>query len=259
MSNNNTPNNEPQNHQASDSGLAGSDTSNQQKTNESNNNFDRILFKPIPPSNVKKQESSKLQYKFEELENSIFERLSYNLSKLEKKIDELDKEKTALEDKITATEKKNQEFTRALRKAEHAVRKMSREVKVTERKSLEFLGIFITLFTFISVSASTVLQFKNVHHSIFFLASFCFCLLLFLHLFHLVLRNEKIGKKCWIIFYSIVLLSCGGGAVLCYHHGNKTKDTMNEKNSAIQINYTQTNGYEQTISPLVQPNPTASN
>ena len=34
---------------------------------------------------------------------------------------------------------------------------------------------------------------------------------------------------------------------------------VEDTKSAIQINYTQTNGYEQTISPLVQPNPPASN
>jgi len=250
------PEQDSQNNNVLENGLSTAHA-NSQTSNETENNIssDKLFVQPLNYDIQKKFDdlSRELKQHLQEQATSVFERVQFSLAKLEKQVAEITTAKKTLEDKIQELEKKNNDVIEMSRKAKKEMGRMSREVKVTERKSLEFLGIFVTLFTFISVSASTVLQFKNVHHSVFFLASFCFCLLLFLHLFHLVLRNEKIGKKCWVVFYIIALTCCGGGAILCYHHGNKTTDVVNEKNNSIQINYTQTNEYEQTVAPIAQP------
>lgn len=127
------------------------------------------------------------------------------------------------------------------------IKKIERSLARQTKDNIELLGIFVTLFTFISVSASTLLQFKTVYNAIFFLLAFCFCLLLFLHMFHIILRNEKIGTKCWIVFYIVVLLICTGGAFLCHHQAKKIPNIYEDKPHSIQINYRQTNEYDQTI------------
>lgn len=250
------PEQDPQNNNVLENDLSTVHSNSQTSNEPENNTFsDKLFVQPLNYDIQKKFDdlSRELKQHLQEQANSVFERVLFSLANLEKQVAEITTAKKTLEDKIKELERKNNDVIEMSRKAKKEMGRMSREVKVTERKSLEFLGIFVTLFTFISVSASTVLQFKNVHHSVFFLASFCFCLLLFLHLFHVVLRNEKIEKKCWVIFYIIALTCCGGGAILCYHHGNKTTDVVNEKNNSIQINYTQTNEYEQTVSPAGQP------
>ena len=255
MLENNISKNKPQGNNVPDNGLLRSEPKGQHPNKPENSLSPRALFFSPTPADIQKQFddlAESLNISLKEQENAIFERLSYNLSELEKQIGTINKDKQELEKKINEISNKTNEVIQTSHKAKQEIRKMSREVQVTERKSIEFLGIFVTLFTFISVSASTVLQFKNVLHSNFFLASFCFCLLLFLHLFHLVLRNEKLGKLCWGVFYFIALLGCGGGAFLCYYYGNKTQNMADDKNSSIQINYTQTNGYEQTFNPVIQ-------
>lgn len=62
--------------------------------------------------------------------------------------------------------------------------------KQNTKESLEILGIFISLFTFISISASIVLQFETVFHAAFILMLFLIGLMTFLYLFHHLVHGE---------------------------------------------------------------------
>ena len=155
--------------------------------------------------------------------------------------------------KIRGWEESLNPLHEGLKDAKKQIASLQDDLYKQTRNSLEFFGIFATLFTFISVSASTVLQFRNVFHSVFFLAAFCFCLLFFLHLFHMIVQKGKLGTYAWIVFYVVILLVCGIGGSLCYYYGNKLPSTLTEDTAgSIQINYTQTNGYEQNI-PAITP------
>lgn len=258
MSENNTSGKEPANNNIADNSLSGAAPHMPLTDDQANQAVSGKLFTSPPDIHTQFKALAKdIKENLQKQEDSIFEKLQLQIVKLEKRIEENDQQKKQLEQQIQQTDERTNQLLQTSNNAKKDIKRMSREVKITERKSLEFLGIFVTLFTFISVSASALLQFKTVYHSIFFLLSFCFCLLLFLHLFHLILRNEKIGKKSWTVFYFIVLASCVCGAILCHKYGNQTPRIREDEKHSLQINYTQTNGYGQTIT-SVAPKPLPS-
>lgn len=69
-------------------------------------------------------------------------------------------------------------------------KELDNESKRHTKESVEILGIFITLFTFISVSTSIVLQLKTVFHAAFVLMVLLTGLMTFLYLFHHLLHHE---------------------------------------------------------------------
>lgn len=69
-------------------------------------------------------------------------------------------------------------------------KELDNESKRHTKESVEILGIFISLFTFISVSVSIALQFNTVFHAAFILMVFLTGLMCFVYLFHHVLNHK---------------------------------------------------------------------
>ncbi len=72
---------------------------------------------------------------------------------------------------------------------------LAEESKRHTKESIEILGVFITLFTFISVSVSIALQFNTVFHAAFILMVFLTGLMCFVYMFHHVLNHKHCPLK----------------------------------------------------------------
>ncbi len=98
---------------------------------------------------------------------------------------------------IKETLNKTNETQKAWRKIEDKQKDLSSRFEELEnreneqtRNNIEILGVFITLFTFISVSVSIVLQFETVYHAAFVLMVFLTGLMCFIYMFHHVLNHK---------------------------------------------------------------------
>ena len=70
----------------------------------------------------------------------------------------------------------------AVKEAQGKVDKLNQESQQRTKENIEILGIFITFFTFISVSTSIILQLKTVFHAAFVLMVLLTGLMVFLYL-----------------------------------------------------------------------------
>lgn len=109
--------------------------------------------------------------------------------------------------KLADASKKQQEHLS--NKIKQIERSLSRQTK----NNIELLGIFVTLFTFISVSASVALQIKNVYHASLFISVFCLCLFAFLHVFHNFIQAsepqrgfKKLCTICSLVFLVVIIM-----------------------------------------------------
>lgn len=78
----------------------------------------------------------------------------------------------------------------AVKEAQGKVDKLNQESQQRTKENIEILGIFITFFTFISVSTSIILQLKTVFHAAFVLMVLLTGLMVFLYFFHHLLHHE---------------------------------------------------------------------
>ena len=93
------------------------------------------------------------------------------------------------------------------------IKQIERNLSRQTKNNIELLGIFVTLFTFISVSASVALQIKGVYHASLFISVFCLCLFAFLHVFHNFIQAsdpqrgfKKLCGICFLVFLIAVIM-----------------------------------------------------
>lgn len=93
------------------------------------------------------------------------------------------------------------------------IKQIERNLSRQTKNNIELLGIFVTLFTFISVSASVALQIKSVYHASLFISVFCLCLFAFLHVFHDFIQAsdpqrgfKKLCGICFLVFLIAVIM-----------------------------------------------------
>lgn len=130
-----------------------------------------------------------------------YQQFKENIAQLMAAIDE--------KQKLADASKKQQE------KLANKIKQIERNLSRQTKNNIELLGIFVTLFTFISVSASVALQIKNVYHASLFISVFCLCLFAFLHVFHnFIQANEPqrgVKKLCGICFLVFLVVIIMGG------------------------------------------------
>lgn len=130
-------------------------------------------------------------------------------------------------------EKANIEQMRLSNRIKHIERNLSRQTK----NNIELLGIFVTLFTFISVSASVALQIKNVYHASLFISVFCLCLFAFLHVFHNFIQAsepqrgfKKLCGICMLVFFVVIILG-----TFCWQTEQKRVSTETYATASLKV------------------------
>lgn len=129
-----------------------------------------------------------------------------------------------MEESLTKTTKTQESWARIEKKQKRLsdrFKKLEKREKEQTRNNIEILGLFITFFTFISVSVSIILQLKTVFHAAFVLMVLLTGLMVFLYFFHHLLHHEhkplekipyKQGESRFITF--IKYQWCAGN--MCY-------------------------------------------
>ena len=130
-------------------------------------------------------------------------------------------------------EKANIEQMHLSNRIKHIERNLSRQTK----NNIELLGIFVTLFTFISVSASVALQIKNVYHASLFISVFCLCLFAFLHVFHNFIQAsepqrgfKKLCGICMLVFFVVIILG-----TFCWQTEQKRVSTETYATASLKV------------------------
>ena len=126
--------------------------------------------------------------------------------KLQKQIDRVSSDFGTLEDNQQIVYKNQKELTE----------KIEKEAKRGQVKIIESIGIFVAIFTFISVSSDTFLKFESIYNALFFLSIFTIILTSFIIVFHFILNIDsdeglqikKLLKvlSCLIIPFSLVAI-----------------------------------------------------
>ncbi len=161
-------------------------------------------------------------------------------------------------DKVKGFEESLTSIQESIIDANQQIEKIASDLKQQTKNNLELFGTFATLFTFISVSVSIVLQFETVFHAVFVLMSFLTGLMIFLYVFHHLLHHEhkplepicyepgksrcislikhlwKTGNFCYSIPFILAVL-CGFIALLI----GPDDSSSCKKEGAAHINYIQ--------------------
>jgi len=81
----------------------------------------------------------------------------------------------------------------ALTKTNKEIKLLKKEVKEVKRNSIkiiEILGIFVALFTFVSVDIQILRNISSLNNAVFFVLLMFFCLIGFVFFLHIVLNNQ---------------------------------------------------------------------
>lgn len=130
-----------------------------------------------------------------------------------------------------------------LLKASYGIKKTQKNIRYLRKSSIniiEIIGIFVTLFTFISVDVQIFKNMASLNNAVFFVILMFFCLIGFVFFLHIVLNNEvKIINFC--ILAGILLAIMGFFCITQYfdkpiklEDTNKTKDLQERINNLEQ-------------------------
>lgn len=147
------------------------------------------------------------------LKLKYFENLETKLSVVNDITNDIAKQKISIDELNKKTEEVN-------KKADN----IDKKVGDAQSQYIEILGIFVSLFTFISISTTTLLNFQNIYSALFFLSVFLFCLVSFLVVFHFILR-EQLGWA-WLFVVGIPLIVAVYFGYVFRCHENNIKDNV---------------------------------
>ncbi len=153
---------------------------------------------PVIPSPSLPEEFIFWKNRIQEISDD-YQQFKENVAQLTAAIDE--------KQKLADASKKQQE------KLSNKIKQIERNLSRQTKNNIELLGIFVTLFTFISVSASVALQIRGVYHASLFISVFCLCLFAFLHVFHDFIQAsdpqrgfKKLCGICFLVFLIAVIM-----------------------------------------------------
>lgn len=164
------------------------------------------------------------------VENTQFEFWKNKLNELENTIKQQSSQIEQVNEKNAESLVMIQESEQIVKNLRKEVSKISGDVKKHTKENIELLGIFVALFTFISVSSSVALQIKGIYHAAFFISVFCLCLFSFLHFLHSLLQENEgyVWKKVWCVFCGLLVLITIGLGWLCWNFENASLPIRND-------------------------------
>lgn len=128
-------------------------------------------------------------------------------------------------------------FSKTAEQTEQKINLLHEKLNNKTKDNIELLGIFVTLFTFISVSASVALQIKSVYHASLFISVFCLCLFAFLHVFHNFIQAsepqrgfQKLCGICMLVFFVVIMLG-----VFCWQTEQKRASTETHATASLKV------------------------
>ena len=140
----------------------------------------------------------------------VFEKWEEELHKLK---DDFAKQQQQTKQMIKEVSTILNSFSETAELTEKKINLLHKKLNNKTKDNIELLGIFVTLFTFISVSASVALQIKSVYHASLFISVFCLCLFAFLHVFHDFIQAsdpqrgfKKLCGICFLVFLIAVIM-----------------------------------------------------
>jgi len=118
-----------------------------------------------------------------------YKKIQEDINRLNKKIEDFSKNEEQYSTIIDNLKKEQAELKKNYDEA----------LNDSQKKIIETMGVFVALFTFISISTTTLLNFQNIYNSLFFLSAFTLILTSFLGVFHFILTKELKFKDLSII------------------------------------------------------------
>ncbi|MDO8610182.1 MAG: hypothetical protein Q7R95_06530 [bacterium] len=83
---------------------------------------------------------------------------------------------------------------------------LQKEIRGKEIKIIEIIGVFITLFTFISVNVNIFTNVRDIYTAVWFMLIMTVCSLIILSFLFLVINTENDFKKWIFLFLCLILL-----------------------------------------------------
>ena len=94
--------------------------------------------------------------------------------------------------------------------AEKLERRFKRNIEQSRLNIIEVLGIFVALFTFISVNINIFTKVEYLSAAIWFMFIMLVCLVVFVFLLHIVLHRDEKNTRIWVgIFITLCILIAG--------------------------------------------------
>lgn len=114
------------------------------------------------------------------------------------------------------------------------------KIEESQKKIIETMGVFVALFTFISISTNILLKFQNIYSALFFLSTFAFILTVFLFVFHFILsikEGESVLKNfAWAISIPALVAIIFGIILFCQKEKNNASVDDKDKQVIYQTN-----------------------
>ncbi len=198
------------------------------KTNNENNETNNSsTFESISEEDFSKQQSQSFSTndkdKYSESSILNYKKIQKTISKLNKKIDDETKKFSKFETQYSTiiNDLKGEQL--------ELKRNYDEALNNSQKKLIETMGVFVALFTFISISTTTLLNFQNIYNSLFFLSAFALILTSFLGIFHFILTKELNFKDLSLIIVVPFLCTICFGIICFFKDPKEIKEQVDNQ------------------------------
>lgn len=119
----------------------------------------------------------------------------------------------------------------SLKKEFNTIKKIKKEIKLSDFRSIEILGIFTALITFIFGTISTYSFIETPYQAILFTGMFALSLLIFISFLLVFIKVKRLKKRWYLLLIPILLL--GINWYFLNHFYNKDYSNLKSKNSTL--------------------------